>query len=77
LALPFYNRKISSITKKLVIIIMSDSLLLKNPEHLLIRKLNAFTEKIQEDIEKKRINEADGQRLILKATLIVDLVTKT
>ncbi|HVO65163.1 MAG TPA: hypothetical protein VMT12_01680 [Syntrophales bacterium] len=56
---------------------MSDSLLLKNPEHLLIRKLNAFTEKIQEDIEKKRINEADGQRLILKATLIVDLVTKT
>jgi hypothetical protein len=39
------------------------------------RKLNAFTEKVREDIAKKRISEADGQRLILKATMLVGMLT--
>jgi hypothetical protein len=43
----------------------------------LIRKLDAFTEKVRDDIEKKRISEADGQRLILKATMVVSMLTKT
>ena len=42
----------------------------------LIRKLNAFTEKVEEDIEKKRISETDGQKLILKATMVVSMLTK-
>ena len=41
----------------------------------LIRKLNAFTEKVQEDIEKNRISEADGQKLISQATLVVIMLT--
>jgi hypothetical protein len=59
----------------------------KKPEELLnlqgkettplIRKLNAFTERVQDDIEKKRISETDGQRLILKATMVVSMLTKT
>jgi hypothetical protein len=58
----------------------------KKPEELLhlrgteiapiVRKLNAFTEKVQEDIEKKQISEADGQKLILKATMMVSMLTK-
>jgi hypothetical protein len=62
-------------------------LLGKKPEELLnlerkeitpiIRKLNAFTEKVREDIEKKRISEADGQELILKAIMMVRLLTTT
>jgi hypothetical protein len=57
----------------------------KKPEELLnlqgkeitpiVRKLNDFTEKVQEDIEKKRISEADGQKLILKATIVVSMLT--
>ncbi|MGO9139680.1 MAG: hypothetical protein ACLP9S_15560 [Syntrophales bacterium] len=57
----------------------------KKPEELLylrgteitpiVRKLNAFTEKVQEDIERKRISEADGQKLILKATMVVNMLT--
>lgn len=43
----------------------------------LIRKLNAFTERVRDDIEKKRISETDGQRLILKATMVVSMLTKT
>ena len=43
----------------------------------LTRKLDAFTEKIEEDIKKKRINEVDGQRLILQATMVVSMFTKT
>jgi len=39
------------------------------------RKLNAFTEKVREDIEKKLISEADGQKLILKATVVVSMLT--
>ena len=42
----------------------------------LISKLKAFTEKVEEDIEKKRISEADGQKLILKATMVVSMLTK-
>jgi hypothetical protein len=42
----------------------------------LIRKLKAFTEKVEEDIEKKRISETDGQKLILKATMVVSMLTK-
>jgi hypothetical protein len=59
----------------------------KEPEELLhlqgkeitpiVRKLNAFTEKVREDIEKKRISEADGQKLILKATIVVSMLTTT
>jgi hypothetical protein len=43
----------------------------------IVRKLNAFTEKVQEDIYKKRISEADGQKLILKATMVVSMLTTT
>ena len=42
----------------------------------LIKKLKAFTEKVEEDIEKKRISETDGQKLILKATMVVSMLTK-
>jgi hypothetical protein len=59
----------------------------KKPEELLhhqgteikplMTKLNAFTEKVREDIEKKRISEADGQKLILKATMMVRMLTTT
>jgi len=62
-------------------------LLDKKPEELLhlqgkditpvIRKLNAFTEKVREDIEKKMISEADGQELIIKATIVVNMLTAT
>jgi hypothetical protein len=59
----------------------------KKPEELLdhqgkeitpiMRKLNAFTEKVQEDIEKEKVSEADGQRLIVRATIMVSmLITK-
>jgi len=57
----------------------------KKPEELLhhqgteikplTRKLNAFTETVREDIEKKRISEADGQKLILQATMLVSMLT--
>ena len=43
----------------------------------IVRKLNAFTEQVQEDIDKKRISEADGQELILKAAMVVSMLTKT
>jgi hypothetical protein len=59
----------------------------KKPEELLhlqgkeitpiVRKLNVFTEKVREDIEKKRISEADGQELIIKATIVVSMLTTT
>ena len=59
----------------------------KKPEELLhlrgteitpiVRKLNAYTEKVREDIEKKRISEADGQKLILKATIVISMLTTT
>jgi len=59
----------------------------KKPEELLslqeeeitpiVRKLNTFTKKVREDIEKKRISEADGKKLILKAAMKVSMVTKT
>ena len=42
-----------------------------------IKKLNAFTEQVREDITKKMISEADGQDLILKATIVVNLLTTT
>jgi hypothetical protein len=43
----------------------------------IVRKLNTFTKKVREDIEKKRISEADGQKLILKAAMRVSVFTKT
>ena len=59
----------------------------KEPEELLslqekeiipiVRKLNAFTKKVREDIERKRISEADGQKLIAKATIVVSMLTTT
>jgi hypothetical protein len=66
---------------------MRNTLLGKKPEEFLhlqgkeitpvIRKLNAFTEKVREDIEKKMISEADGQELIVKATIVVSMLTTT
>jgi hypothetical protein len=57
----------------------------KKPEELLhhqgkeitpiMRKLNAFTKKVQEDIEKEKITEADGQKLIVRATITVSMLT--
>jgi len=65
---------------------MKDTLPEKKPEELLhlqgkeitpvIRKLNAFTEKVREDIEKKMISEADGQELIIKTTIVVNMLTR-
>ena len=59
----------------------------KKPEELLslqeeeispiVRKLNTLTKKVREDIENKRISEADGQKLILKAAMRVSMLTKT
>ncbi|MGO9137987.1 MAG: hypothetical protein ACLQBC_10025 [Syntrophales bacterium] len=59
----------------------------KKPEKLLhlrgkeirpiIRKLDVFTEKVREDIEKRMISEADGQELIVKATIVVSMLTTT
>jgi hypothetical protein len=43
----------------------------------IIKKLNAFTEKVREDIEKKVITEADGQKLIEKATNVVNMLATT
>ena len=43
----------------------------------IVRKLNTFTKKVREDIGKKRISEADGQKLILKAAMRVGMLTKT
>ena len=43
----------------------------------LVKKLNAFTEKVRDDIEKKKISEDDGQKLILKAIMMVRLLTTT
>jgi hypothetical protein len=42
-----------------------------------IRKLNVFTEKVREDIKKKMISEADGQKLIVSATIMVSMLTTT
>jgi hypothetical protein len=66
---------------------MRDTLRGKKPEELLslqeeeitpiVRKLNTFTKKVREDIKKKRISEADGQKLILKAAMKVSMMTKT
>ena len=59
----------------------------KKPEELLnlqgkeitpiIRKLDTFTERVREDINKKLISEADGQRLIIIATSMVSRLTTT
>jgi len=43
----------------------------------IIRKLNAFNQKVSEDIEKKLISEVEGQDLILRATIIVSMLTTT
>ena len=42
-----------------------------------IRKLNAFNEKVREDIEKKLISEVEGQELIVRATIVVSMLTTT
>jgi len=62
-------------------------MLRKKPEELMnlqgkeitpiIRKLNAFTDKVREDIEKKLISEADGKNLIVSATIMVSMLTTT
>ncbi|MGZ6193143.1 MAG: hypothetical protein ACXWME_10680 [Syntrophales bacterium] len=66
---------------------MRNTVLGKKPEELLhlqgkeitpiVTKLNVFTEKVREDIEKKRISEADGQELIVKTTIVVSMLTTT
>ena len=66
---------------------MSNTSLGKKPEELLnlkgkeitpiVRKLNAFTERVRGDIEKNLISEADGQKLIAKATIVVSMLTTT
>lgn len=43
----------------------------------IIIKLNAFTERVRRDIEKNLISEADGQKLIAKATIMVSMLTTT
>ena len=62
-------------------------MLRKNPKDLLnlqgqeitplIRKLNAFNEKVSEDIAKKLISEVEGQDLILRATIVISMLTTT
>ena len=57
----------------------------KKPEELLnlqgkeitpiTRKLNAFIEKVREDIEKNLISESDGQRLIAQTTVLLSMLT--
>jgi len=56
----------------------------KKPEELqenetmpIVRKLDTFTKRVREDIEKKRISEADGQKLILKAAMTISMLTNT
>ncbi len=59
----------------------------KEPEELLslqenetmeiVRQLNAFTRRVREDIAKKRISEADGQELILKAAMTMSILANT
>jgi hypothetical protein len=59
----------------------------KKPEELLnlqgkeispvIRKLDTFTERVREDINRKLISEADGQRLIVSAIIMVCMLTTT
>jgi hypothetical protein len=53
----------------------------KKPEELqenetmpIVRKLDTFTKRVREDIEKKRISEADGQKLILKAAMTIGML---
>ena len=41
----------------------------------IIRKLNAFSEKVREDIEKKLISEVEGQELIVRATIVISMLT--
>jgi len=48
----------------------------KHAEHL-IKKLNAFTEKVRQDIEKNMISETDGQKLIVSTNIMVSMFTKT
>ncbi len=42
----------------------------------IVRQLNAFTKKVREDVANKRISEADGQKLILKAAMTISVLTK-
>ncbi len=41
----------------------------------IVKKLNAFTERVRCDIEKNLISETDGQKLIAKATIVVSMLT--
>jgi hypothetical protein len=43
----------------------------------LIRSLDAFTERVLEDIEKNMISETDGQNLIVSANIMVSMFTET
>lgn len=66
---------------------MNNTLIWKESEELLSRqrkettpiveKLNAFTERVRDDIEKNLISEADGQKLIAKATIVISILTTT
>jgi hypothetical protein len=41
----------------------------------IIRKLDTFTERVCEDIDRKLISKADGQKLIVNATIMVSMLT--
>ena len=52
------------------------SIIVNNHTAHLIRKLNAFSEKVLQDIEKNMISETDGQTLIVSANIVVNMYTK-
>lgn len=66
---------------------MNNILIGEKPEELLSRqgkettpiveKLNAFTERVRGDIEKNLVSEADGQKLIAQATIVISTLTTT
>ena len=52
------------------------SIIVNNHAAHLIKKLNAFSEKVRQDIEKNMISETDGQTLIVSANIVVSMYTK-
>jgi hypothetical protein len=54
-----------------------ESINVNNHAAHLIRRLDAFTDRVHKDIEKKLISENDGQSLIVSANIMVSMFTKT
>ena len=42
----------------------------------IVRKLNTYTKKVREDIENKKISEAEGEKLIFKTAMRISMLTK-